>query len=233
VAGLDEPRGDHRLICPDRPHTHLRGAAADDRWKSPSHRDQRGEHDWLRPWDRVPVPGHLGQRPSARQVGFERGQDPEARDLHRRHARPFDQTPAAKRRHDLVLAPRDLQVAVDPDGVERRPAEGVEHLGEGERVTACRVPPVVRDEQRGGAWGNRPRRRASPIGPVAELGPRPEHVQLDHLRSRLDRRLEALERVPRPDRVGALVTDPLQARHDIGDQGARIARDGQRRIVRE
>ena len=46
-----------------------------------------------------------------------------------------------ERRDHLVLAPRDLQVAVDLDPVERRPGEGVERLVEGERLAAGRRRP--------------------------------------------------------------------------------------------
>ena len=82
----------------------------------------------------------------------------------------LDQAPLAKRGHHLVLAPGDLQVAVDLDPVERRPGERVEHLVEGQRLAAGGVAPVVGDQQRAAPArppGRRPRgasrrRRGSP-----------------------------------------------------------------------
>ena len=117
----------------------------------------------------------------------------------------------AKRGHHLVLAPGDLQVAVDLDPVERRAREGVEHRVEGQRLAPSRVAPVVGDQERAPGRRRRPGRRPAPVAAVAEVGARAQHVQLDHLRARGDRRLEALEGVPGPDRVGALVADSLQA----------------------
>ena len=204
-----------RLVRPDRPHSQLRRATGDDPGQPPPQRDEGREHQGLRPRDRVPVAGHLGKRPATREVRLELGHGLEARHLHRRDRRPPDQSRASKRRDHLVLAPGELQVAVDLDPVERRAGEGIERLIEGERIAASGITPVMGDDQRRSPGVDRPGGRGAPIT-VGELGPGPQHVELDHLDPGDDGGLEALERVPGPDRVGALVADPLQARHDIG-----------------
>ena len=79
-------------------------------------------------------------------------------------ARPISPR-SAKRRDHLVLAPGDLQVAVDLHPVERRPREGVQHRVEGQRLAARGVAPVVGDEQRrapGAGAGPAAARRQSP-----------------------------------------------------------------------
>ena len=88
----------------------------------------------------------------------------QAPDLHRRDHRARRQVALAQRRDDLVLAPGELQVAVDLDAVERRPRERVERLGERQRVAAARVGPVVGDEQRLARSRPGRARRQSPSG---------------------------------------------------------------------
>ncbi len=76
----------------------------------------------------------------------------------------------------------------------RGPGEVRERLLEGDGRTTARVLVVVGHEQAPGA--------------ALVLG---EHVELDHLHARLQRRVEACERVAPLDPGGALVTDPPRA----------------------
>ena len=81
------------------------------------------------------------------------------------------------------------------------------------------------------ATGPAAARRQSPPSRNSERGPK--HVQLDHLDTGRHRRLEALEGVPGPDRVGSLVADPLQAATTIAAPqgvGGRGEGGGQRHV---
>ena len=118
------------------------------------------------------------------------------------------QAPLAKRRH-RVLAPRDLQVAVDLDPVERRLGEGVESLVEGEGLPPRRVAPVVRDQQRGAPAAT------GPAAPAANHGPGiPTADEARPARSSRHRRPPLPRSSPGCSpggSVGSLVPDSLQA----------------------
>ena len=205
VAGAGQARGDHRVVGPDRPHAQLRapgggprsaGAFAATRARrSPAASPTGSSSSRASPWA-PSSPAAARDRARAAPAGW---RPPWSRSR-RAPCRPR----SAERRHDLVLAPGDLQVAVDLDLVERRPREGVEHLVEGERVAARGVTPVVGDQERAAPRPPAPPPRGASRA-VGELRARAKHVQLDHLDARRHRRLEALEGVPRPDRVGSLV----------------------------
>ena len=100
----------------------------------------------------------------------------------------------------LLLAPRELQVAVDLDPIERWPREGVERLVEGEARARGGVVPVVGDDER----------RAIGRGQLRSAVAEPENVELDHVDADLDRALEAGDRVALDQGGGALVADPAE-----------------------
>src|SRR5436190_7104557 len=212
VALRGEPRGDQRVVGPHRAHPEPLGAAPHDARQSAAHRDHPRRDEGLRPRDLRPVAGDLRQRPAAAERRLDSPNFRQARDVHGRDPRPREQLAVAQRADQLVLAPGDLQVAVELDAVERRAGEGVEGLLKREGLSARRVRPVVGDEERSARVARRPRRRPAPIAPVTEVRAGAQDVELDHLDPRRDRGLEAIERVARPDPVGTLVADALQAR---------------------
>ena len=162
--------------------------------------------DRAQPGARRPVAAHLRQRPAAVEVRGRVAQPGEAGRLHRGDHRPLEQPALAQRGHDLVLAASHLEVEVEADPVERRGGQRVERLGQGERLAARRVGPVVRDQQRA-AGAARAAAGTAPILGEVEVAAWAEDVQLDRVDPGLDRGREAGERVAGGERVGALVTD--------------------------
>ena len=211
VAGAGQARGDHRVIGPDRTHPQLRRPATDDPRQPPSQRDERPRSPaaWPSgssssrgsPW----APSSPARSPGSSSRSTRRLETSMV-EIEARSSRPRSPSAATTSSSRPAIF-RSQSISTRSSGA---PGEGVEHLVEGQRLAARGVAPVVGDEER----RRRPRPPAPPppgaSRPVGELRARAQHVELDHLDAGGDRRLEALERVPGPDRVGALVADPLQ-----------------------